>query len=94
MFLQFVKVLSSFLAANQIRQVNLLKMFRKKNPFRTNYSSIFLQKFRILPFFSFIYTIRIRFFGPGELIQNHFRAAQYFESSPGGYIWPSPLSTS
>ena len=34
----------------------------KKKPFRTNYSSIFLQKFRIWPFFSFIYMIRIRFF--------------------------------
>ena len=42
----------------------------KKNPRRTNYSSIFLYKFRILPFFSFMYMIRIRFFGPGELIQN------------------------
>ena len=28
--------------------------------------------------FSFIYMIRIRFFGPGELIQNYFRAAQYW----------------
>ena len=28
-------------------------------------------------FFSFFYMIRIRFFGPGELIQNGFRAAQY-----------------
>ena len=42
----------------------------KKNPRRTNYSSIFLQKFRNLAFVSINYRIRIRFFGPGELIQN------------------------
>ena len=30
------------------------KMFRK-NPFRTNYSSIFLRKFRILPFFNYLH---------------------------------------
>ena len=28
--------------------------------------------------FSFIYMIRIRFFGPGELIQNYFRRARYW----------------
>ena len=49
----------------------------KKNPRRTNYSSIFSAKVQNLAVFSFIYMIRIRFFGPQELIQNGFRAAQY-----------------
>ena len=31
---------------------------------------IFVRKLRILPVFSIIYMIRIRFFGPRELIQN------------------------
>ena len=47
-----------------------------KNPFRTNYSSIFSSKVQNLTVFSIIYMIRIRFFGPRELIQNEFRAAQ------------------
>ena len=34
----------------------------KKNPFRTNYSSIFSAKVQNLAVFSFIYMIRIRFF--------------------------------
>ena len=46
----------------------LAKMFWKK-PFRTPY---FLRKFRIWPFCSIIYMIRIRFFGPGELFQKGF----------------------
>ena len=46
----------------------------KKNPFQTNYSSIFSAKVQNLAVFSFIYMIRIRFFGPQELIQNGFRA--------------------
>ena len=58
----------------------------KKNPFRTNYSSIFSEKVQNLTVFSIIYMIRIRFFGPGELIQNYFRRAQYtnifLKSSP------------
>ena len=37
---------------------------------------IFLGKFRILPWFQFNYMIRIRFFGPCELNQNGFSAAQ------------------
>ena len=37
----------------------------------------FSAKVQNLTVFSFIYMIRIRFFGPGELIQNGFRAAQY-----------------
>ena len=48
----------------------------KKNPFRTNYSSIFSAKVQNLAVFSFIYMIRIRFFGPGELIQNGFSGAR------------------
>ena len=48
----------------------------KKNPRRTNYFSIFSAKVQNLAVFSFIYMIRIRFFGPQELIQNGFRAAQ------------------
>ena len=49
----------------------------KKNPRRTNYSSIFSSKVQNLTVFSIIYMIRIRFFGPVELIQNGFSAAQY-----------------
>ena len=51
-------------------------MFRK-NPFRTNYSSFFFRKIRILPFVSIIYMIRIRLFGLQESIQRHFSDAQY-----------------
>ena len=49
--------------------MNLPKMFRK-NPFRTNYFSIFSSKVQNLTVFSFIYMIRIRFSRPGELNQN------------------------
>ena len=48
----------------------------KKNPRRTNYSSFFSSKVQNLTVFSIIYMIRIRFFGPVELIQNGFSAAQ------------------
>ena len=48
----------------------------KKNPFRTNYSSIFSAKVQNLAVFSILYMIRIRFFGPRELIQNYFSGAQ------------------
>ena len=51
----------------------------KKNLRRTNYSFIFSAKVQNLAVFSFIYMIRIRCFGPGELNQNYFRAAQYME---------------
>ena len=44
----------------------------EKNPFRTNYSSIFPLKVQNLTVFSINYVIRIRFFGPGELLQNGF----------------------
>ena len=61
----------------QTRQMNLPNMFRKKKKNRrTNYSSIFPSKVQNLTVFSIIYMIRIRFFGPGELIQNGFSAAQ------------------
>ena len=48
----------------------------EKNPFRTNYSSIFSSKVQNLTVFSIIHMIRIRFFGPQELIQKHFRAVR------------------
>ena len=51
-------------------------MFRKKSLS----DELFLHcsaKVQNLTVFSFIYMIRIRFFGPGELIQKGFRAAQY-----------------
>ena len=51
--------------------------FFEKHPFRTNYSSIFSTKVQNLTVFSIIYMIRIRCFGPGELIQKYFRAARY-----------------
>ena len=45
-------------------------MFRKKkNPRRTICSSIFLSKVQNLTVLSFIYMIRIRFFGPGECLE-------------------------
>ena len=72
-----------FFAKNVSRPSNppdeLAQNVSKKNPFRTNYSSIFSAKVQNLAVFSFIYMIRIRFFGPQELIQNGFRAGQYEE---------------
>ena len=58
----------------------------KKNPFRTNYSSIFSAKVQNLAVFSFIYMIRIRFFGPQELIQKYFRRARYEVSKKVIYL--------
>ena len=46
---------------------------------KTNYSS-FSSKVQNLTVFSIIFMIRIRFFGPGELIQDEFRAARYLTS--------------
>ena len=60
----------------QTRHMNKPNMFRKKNPFWTNYSSIFSSKVQNLTVFSIIYMIRIRFFGPRELIQKNFRRAR------------------
>ena len=54
----------------------------KTNPFRTQYSSIFSSKVQNLTVFLIIYMIRIRFFGPGELIQNGFSAARYLSLCP------------
>ena len=54
----------------------------KKNPFRTNYSSIFPSKVQNLTVFSIIYMIRIRFFGPRELNQNYFSGEQYILLEP------------
>ena len=61
----------------------------KKIPFGRIIPPFFLQKFRIWPFFSFIYMIRIRFLGPGELNQNYFRAAQYLTAPQNqrSYRW-------
>ena len=71
---------SFFFAKNVSRPSNppdeLAQNVSKKNPFRTNYSSFFSAKVQNLAVFSFIYMIRIRFFGPQELIQNGFRAGQ------------------
>ena len=54
-------------------------MFRKKIPVGRIIPS-FSAKVQNLTVFSFIYMIRIRFFGPGELIKKGFRAAQYMTS--------------
>ena len=49
----------------------------KKKFRRTNYSSFFSAKVQNLAVFSFIYMIRIRFFGPRELNQKGFSGARY-----------------
>ena len=51
-------------------------MFRKKS-FSDELFLHFSAKVQNLTVFSFIYMIRIRFFGPRELNQKGFRAAQY-----------------
>ena len=56
-------------AAQRTVWENLMEI---KNPFRTNYSSIFPSKVQNLTVFSIIYMIRIRFFGSGESIQRTF----------------------
>ena len=74
-----MKEKSFFFKKNVSRPSNppdeLAQNVSKKNPFRTNYSSIFSAKVQNLAVFSFIYMIRIRFFGPQELIQKYFRRA-------------------
>ena len=50
----------------QMRQTNYLIMILKKSPSDETIRS----KFRILPVFSIIYMIRIRFFGPREQVKN------------------------
>ena len=53
-------------------------MFRKKKKNLSDELLLFFSsKVQNLPVFSIIYMIRIRFFGPGELIQKGFRAAEY-----------------
>ena len=49
-------------------------MFRKNILF----GRIIRSKVQNLTVFSIIYMIRIRFFGPGELIQKYFSAPQFF----------------
>ena len=46
------------------------------HPFRTNHSSFSFESSESDRFFHFIYMIRIRFFGHGELIQNGLGTAQ------------------
>ena len=57
---------------------DLAQNVSKKNPRRTNYSSMFSSKVQNLTVCSIIYMIRIRFVGDGELIKRYFRCAQYF----------------
>ena len=73
------------------------KMFQdsKKIPFGRIIPPLFCKSAesgRFFFFFSFIYMIRIRFFGPGELNQNGFRAARYSFSVQ--YNFPIPLPSS
>ena len=58
-------------------------MFRKKIPFGRIIPPFFCKSSESGRF-SFIYMIRIRFFGPGELNQNYFRAAQYIFGDGSG----------
>ena len=60
----------------QIRQMNQPKMFRKKS-LSDELFLHFSSKVQNLTVFSIIYTIRIRFFGPGELNQMGFSATRY-----------------
>ena len=65
-------------------------MFRKKSPLDELFLH-FSSKVPNLTVFSIIYMIRIRFFGPRELIRRHFRRAQYlaaFGQTEFGRIWP------
>ena len=54
----------------------LAQKVSKKNPRRTIYSSIFLQKCRILPFFHLFTLFEFDFFGPRELNQKGFSGAR------------------
>ena len=62
----------------QIRQMNWLKMFRKKSLSDEFFLCFFFETSES-DRFSIIYMIRIRFFGLGELIQRRFQAAQCAE---------------
>ena len=59
----------------QIRQMNWVKMFRKKS-LSNELFFIFPSKVQNLTVFSIVCMIRIRFFGPRQLIQRYFRRAQ------------------
>ena len=61
----------------QTRQMNQLKMFRKKKSLPGELFLHFSSKVQYLTVSSIVYMIQIRFFGPGELIRKHFRAARY-----------------
>ena len=52
-------------------------MFRKKSLSDELFLHFYPSKVQNLTVFSINYMIRIRFFGPAELIQKYFRAAQY-----------------
>ena len=62
----------------QIRQMNS-KCFGKKS-LSDELFIIFPSKVQNRTVFSIIYMIRIRFFGPRELIQSFFRTAQYIDA--------------
>ena len=63
----------------------------KKNRFWTNYCSIFSSKVQNLTVFSIIYMIRIRFFGPRELVQKYFRAARYVACASSRFTGSGPI---
>ena len=69
-------ILRKMFENRQIRQKNQPKMFRKKS-LSDELFLHFCSKVQNLTVFSINNMIRIRFSGPGELIQKHFRAAQY-----------------
>ena len=61
----------------QTRQMNQPEIFRKKKKSLSDELFLhFSSKVQNLTVFSIIYMIRIRCFGPGELIQKYFSAAQ------------------
>ena len=61
----------------QTRQMNQPNMFRKKKNTVGRFLPPFSEKVQNLVVFSFIYMIRIRFFGPRELNQKGFSGARY-----------------
>ena len=70
-------------------EIFFLKMFQDPQTRQMNFQNVskkslsdelflhFSSEVQNLTVFSIIYIIRIRFFGPGELIQNIFSSAQY-----------------
>ena len=69
-----MKFFSKMFEDPQTRQMNDSKMFRRKF---SDELFLFSSKVQNMTLFSIIHMIRIRFFGPGELIQNGFQAARY-----------------